>query len=129
VVHSAGRLGGSTQEFVIAPEGVFRDVELGQGRKPPWGSPAVVIAQGAEAQLTAAQGSPQVALHRKRLQMLPLDLQIPGHLSLAVEDIRGIAPSCRYSATVAKSLLPRWIRCCSGPCFQCRFWPSVAPFF
>jgi hypothetical protein len=47
-VSSAGLLGGSNQEFVIAAEGVFGDVELGQGR---------------EVQLTAAQLTPQIALH------------------------------------------------------------------
>jgi hypothetical protein len=42
---------------------VFGDLELGQGRQAPWGPQAVVIAQGGEAQLAAAQRSPQVALH------------------------------------------------------------------
>jgi hypothetical protein len=62
-VSSAGLLGGSNQEFVIAAEGVFGDVELGHGGQAPGGPQAVVIAQGREVQLTAAELSPQIALH------------------------------------------------------------------
>jgi len=42
---------------------VFWDVELGHGRQAPGGPQAVVIAQGREVQLTAAELSPQIALH------------------------------------------------------------------
>ena len=42
---------------------MFGDVELRQGRQAPWGPQAVVIAQGGEGQLAAAQLTPQVALH------------------------------------------------------------------
>ena len=42
---------------------MFRDVELGHGRQAPWGPQAVVIAQGTEAQLTAAELSAQIPLH------------------------------------------------------------------
>jgi hypothetical protein len=62
-ISSAGRLGGFTQEFVIAAEGVFRNFELGHGRKPRWGPQAVVITQGAEADVAVAELSAQVALH------------------------------------------------------------------
>jgi hypothetical protein len=52
---SAGRLGGSTQEFVIAAEGVFRDLDFRHGAQAPWGPQALVIAQGAMTDLTAAE--------------------------------------------------------------------------
>jgi hypothetical protein len=42
---------------------VFGDVELGHGRQAPWGPQAVVITQGAEAQLTAAELTAQIPLH------------------------------------------------------------------
>ena len=42
---------------------MFGDVELGHGRQVPGGPQAVVIAQGREVQLTAAELSPQIALH------------------------------------------------------------------
>ena len=42
---------------------MFRDVELGHGREAPWGPQAVVIAQGTEAQLTAAELTEQIPLH------------------------------------------------------------------
>jgi hypothetical protein len=42
---------------------VFGDVELGHGRQAPWGAQAVVITQGAEAELTAAELTAQIPLH------------------------------------------------------------------
>ena len=42
---------------------MFRDVELGHGRQAPWGPQAVVITQGAEGQLTAAELTAQIPLH------------------------------------------------------------------
>ena len=42
---------------------MFGDVELWHGRQAPGGPQAVVIAQGREVQLTAAELSPQIALH------------------------------------------------------------------
>lgn len=42
---------------------MFRDVELGHGHQTPWGPQAVVIAQGTEGQLTAAELSAQIPLH------------------------------------------------------------------
>ena len=62
-ISSAGRRGGSAQEFVIAAEGVFRDVDLWHGHQAPWGPQAVVITQDAEVQLTAAALTAQVPLH------------------------------------------------------------------
>jgi hypothetical protein len=59
---SAGLLGGSNQEFVIAAEGVFGVVELGHGRQAPGGPQAVVIAQGGEVQLNAAELTAPLAL-------------------------------------------------------------------
>lgn len=59
----AGLLGGSTQEFVMAAQLVFGDVELGKGRQTPRGPQAVVAAQAIETHLAAAQLTPQVALH------------------------------------------------------------------
>lgn len=48
-------------------EGVFRDVELGHGHQAPWGPQAVVITQGVEAQLTAAELTAQVPLHTREV--------------------------------------------------------------
>ena len=42
---------------------MFRDVELRHGCQAPWGPQAVVIAQGAEGQLTAAELTAQIPLH------------------------------------------------------------------
>ena len=42
---------------------MFRDVELGHGRQAPWGPQAVVITQGAEADVAVAELSAQVPLH------------------------------------------------------------------
>lgn len=42
---------------------MFRDLELGHGRQAPWGPQAVVITQGAEAELTAAELTAQIPLH------------------------------------------------------------------
>jgi hypothetical protein len=42
---------------------VFRDVELGHGRKPAWGPQAVVITQNSQAQVAIAELTPQVPLH------------------------------------------------------------------
>jgi hypothetical protein len=46
---------------------VFGDVELGHGHQAPWGPQAVVITQGAEVQLTAAELTPQVPLHTAQI--------------------------------------------------------------
>ena len=46
---------------------MFRDVELGHGRQAPWGPQAVVIAQGTEAQLIAAELTAQVPLHTREV--------------------------------------------------------------
>jgi hypothetical protein len=59
---SAGLLGGSNQEFVIAAEGVFGVVELGHGHQAPGGPQAVVIVQGGEVQLNAAELTAPIAL-------------------------------------------------------------------
>ena len=42
---------------------MFRDLEFRHGREAPWRPQAVVIAQGTEAQLTAAELSAQIPLH------------------------------------------------------------------
>lgn len=42
---------------------MFGDVELGHGRQAPGGPQAVVIAQGREVQLTAAELTAQIPLH------------------------------------------------------------------
>jgi hypothetical protein len=42
---------------------VFRDVELGQGHQAPWWPQAVVLPQGGEAEVAAAQLPAQITLH------------------------------------------------------------------
>ena len=42
---------------------MFGDVELGQGRKAPWGPQAVVITQSHQAQFAAAELTAQIPLH------------------------------------------------------------------
>jgi hypothetical protein len=78
-VSSAGRLGGSAQEFVIAAQLVFRDLELGQGRKAPRRPQAVVITQGAEADLAFAELTPQVPLHSGQVIGLGGDMECIDH--------------------------------------------------
>jgi len=60
---------------------VFRDLELGHGCKLPWGPQAVVIAQGAEAELTAAELSAQIPLHTGQIVRPGSDMEgIDHHL-------------------------------------------------
>ena len=56
---------------------MFRDLELGHGREAPGWPQAVVVAQGVQAQRTAAQLALQIALH-------------PGQLVLPGRDMEGI---------------------------------------
>ena len=58
---------------------MFRDVELGHGREAPWGPQAVVIAQGTEAQLTAAELTEQVPLHTREVTGAGGDMQGVDH--------------------------------------------------
>lgn len=46
---------------------MFGDVELGHGRQAPWGPQAVVITQGGEAQLTAAELTAEIPLHAREV--------------------------------------------------------------
>jgi hypothetical protein len=46
---------------------VFRDVELGQGRKAPRRPQAVVITQSHEAELAVAQLTSQIPLHTSQV--------------------------------------------------------------
>jgi hypothetical protein len=78
---STGRLGGSTQEFVIAAQLVFRDLELGQGRQTPWWPQAVVLAQSRQGQFAAAELPPEVSLHTGQVVLLGGDMEgIDHHL-------------------------------------------------
>jgi hypothetical protein len=58
---------------------VFRDLELGQGRKAPGGPQAVVITQGAEADLAVAQLTAQVPLHSGQVVRLGGDMERIDH--------------------------------------------------
>jgi hypothetical protein len=46
---------------------VFRDLELGQGHQAPWWPQAVVLPQGGEAQLAAAELTAQIALDTREV--------------------------------------------------------------
>jgi hypothetical protein len=60
---------------------VFRDLELWQGRKPPRGAQAVVLPQGAEAEVSAAELTAQVPLHTSEVVVLGGDMEgIDHHL-------------------------------------------------
>lgn len=54
---------------------MFRDVELWHGRQAPGGPQAVVIAQGGEVELTAAQLTPHVALHIGQVALFGGDME------------------------------------------------------
>ena len=54
---------------------MFRDVELWHGRQAPGGPQAVVIAQGGEVELTAAQLTPQIALHIGQVALFGGDME------------------------------------------------------
>ena len=58
---------------------MFRDLELGQGRKALGGPQAVVITQSREAELTAAQRSPQIPLHAGQIACAGGDMQGVDH--------------------------------------------------
>lgn len=60
---------------------MFRDLELGQGCQPPWGPQAVVLAQGAQADVSAAQGASQIPLHTGQVVLPGSDMEgIDHHL-------------------------------------------------
>ena len=63
---------------------MFRDVDLWHGHQAPWGAQAVVIPQGAEAQLTAAQLTPQIPLHTGQVVGAGGDMEGVDH------DLRGL---------------------------------------
>ena len=54
---------------------MFRDLELGHGRQAPGGPQAVVVAQGREAQCTAAQLALQIPLHPGQVVMPGRDME------------------------------------------------------
>ena len=54
---------------------MFGNVELGDGRQAPWGPQAVVIPQGGEVQLTAAQLTPQIPLHAVKVVLPASDME------------------------------------------------------
>ena len=58
---------------------MFRDVELGQRCKAPRRPQAVVITQGAEADLAFAELSPQVPLHSGQVTGLGGDMECIDH--------------------------------------------------
>jgi hypothetical protein len=58
---------------------VFRDLELGHGRKPPRGPQAVVITQSSEAEGAVAQGSPQIPLHGSKVARFGGDMEAIDH--------------------------------------------------
>jgi hypothetical protein len=58
---------------------VFRDLEFRHGREAPWGPQAVVIAQGAEAQLTATELTAQIPLHTWQVIRAGGDMQGVDH--------------------------------------------------
>ena len=60
---------------------MFRNLELWQGRKPPRGAQAVVLPQGAEAEVSVAELTAQVALHTSEVVVLCGDMEgIDHHL-------------------------------------------------
>ncbi len=64
---------------------VFRDVELWQGRKAPGGPQAVVITQGAEAEVSAAELTAQIALHAGEVVVSGGDMEgIDHHLGCLI---------------------------------------------
>jgi hypothetical protein len=58
---------------------VFRDLELWQGHQPPWGAQAVVLPQGAEAEVSAAELTAQVPLHTGQVVRFGRDVQRIDH--------------------------------------------------
>ena len=54
---------------------MFGDVELGHGHQAPGGPQAVVIAQGREAQLAAAELTAQIALHIGQVALFGGDME------------------------------------------------------
>jgi len=58
---------------------VFGDVELGHGHQPPWGPQAVVITQGAEADVALAELTPQIPLHTGQIVRPGSDMEGVDH--------------------------------------------------
>jgi hypothetical protein len=58
---------------------VFGDVELGHGHQAPWGPQTVVITQGSEVQLTAAELTAQVPLHTGQIVRPGSDMEGVDH--------------------------------------------------
>ena len=58
---------------------MFRNLELGQGCKAPGGAQAVVITQGAEADVSASELTPQVPLHSSKVVRLGGDMECIDH--------------------------------------------------
>jgi hypothetical protein len=58
---------------------VFGDVELGHGHQAPWGPQAVVITQGAEADVAVAELTPQVPLHTGQIVDAGRDMEGVDH--------------------------------------------------
>jgi hypothetical protein len=58
---------------------VFGDVELGHGHQHPWGPQAVVITQGAEADVALAELTPQIPLHTGQIVRPGSDMERVDH--------------------------------------------------